>query len=156
MKLIILNILFLIFPFNSNSDSRYKNFIHFVSSNYKIPKPIQDNCNWHYAIVKTTIKNKKVVDYKVLNETSTDMKESFKFLIGYQLSDSSTPKEQSLVFCLTIENRKTSCKIPKTTSYTPTEVLSTVMSTYAHQKEVEPNTIFLFNPIISIVDDPIN
>lgn len=153
MKLII-NLLFLILPFTYQQESEYKDFRHFVHSKYLIPKSVQNNCNWHYAIVKTTIRNRKIVEYKILNETSEDMKKSFVFLAGYRFSNKNIPKNQTLVFCLTIENLKTSCDIPRTINYTSTEVLSKVMSGYAHQREIEPNTVFLFNPIISMIEDP--
>jgi hypothetical protein len=154
MKLTIINLLFLIFPFTNQQESEYKDFRHFVSSKYFIPKSVQSNCNWHYAIVKATIKDRKIIGYKILNETSDDIKKSFKFLTGYRFLNKNIPKNQILVFCLSIENLKTSCDIPRTINYTPTEVLSKVMSGYAHQREIEPNSVFLFNPIISIMEDP--
>jgi hypothetical protein len=77
MKLTIINLLFLTLPFTYQQDIKYKDFIHFVSGKYFIPKSIINNCNWHYAVVKTTIKNRKIVEYKILNEAPDDIKKSF-------------------------------------------------------------------------------
>ncbi|MGY4535962.1 hypothetical protein ACVW0P_000356 [Mucilaginibacter sp. UYNi724] len=153
MKLLTINLLFFILPFTNFKESKYQNFVHFVSSRYLIPKSAINNCNWHYAIVKTIVKDRKVINYKILNEAPDDIKKSFKFLIGYQFSNKIKKPNQNLVFCLTIENLKTECQIPKTINYTPSEVLGLVMSTLAHQQEMEPNMVFLLDPIISIMND---
>lgn len=154
MKLLLIFILplWLIFP---PRQSDFTPFINFVSTKYKLPKAFEKGCNWYYAIVKVTTNDRNVVTgYQVLNNVGLEIKDSFKYLIGYKFSSKMAIHKQPIVFCFEHENRDRNCLLSNP-NYYPSEIIGNVLTVFDSQAQKQPNTIFIYNLVTSVISDPV-
>jgi hypothetical protein len=146
-----LGLLFILLPFFSiaqSSIASYDNFIRFVGKNYRANAEIRRNCDWQYAVVKVNVDgNNRIVDYTILNEVTGALKNSFKYLQGYQFDKTIPIKKQPVVFYFTIQNDNDDCDV-KPQNHLPSEATIAVFSVFNEQFLKEPQTIFIYEPVL--------
>ncbi len=133
---------------------RLAGFTGFVGSKLNIPKSMLYDCSWNYAIVKaTTDKNGQITSWKCLNEVPDSLNSAFKFLIGYQFDPKLNINKHPVVFYVSVANIAV-CNKPAQRPYTPNEVVELIFDRFLRQVGEEPNTIFIFEPIIYQLELP--
>ena len=138
-------------------NNKFQNLITFVSKNYRLPDKFRDDCNWYYAIVNCELdQNNKIINYKLLNEAPKELYKSFSFLKSYTFPKIDNVKNHSVVFCLTIENKKENCKIERNVFYTPSEITAQIYYQISQQISKRPKTFLLDQVIVIPVYDTIN
>jgi hypothetical protein len=84
MKYVVIAALFPMLMF-SKSHVNYDDLLYYTAKKFRAPESVNRICTWQYAIIKLqTNKSNQVVSYSILNNVSTDLTNSLKYLIGYQ------------------------------------------------------------------------
>lgn len=131
------------------NSSKYEEFYSFASKGFNPPDSVKKSCDWHYALVEIkTDQTNRIISYKLLNRTGVGLKNYFYYLIGYRFSPKITINKHPVVFCISIDNDKTSCSLTRR-QFSPSEVLGGFFANLEPLLESDPKAIIL--PRILIV-----
>jgi hypothetical protein len=133
----------------------FEKFRYFVIHKYKTPPSLKADCNWRYAYVKLKVNGaNKVIDYNTLNDVSDTLKNSLAYLKGYQFPRDMPIKQKPIVFMFIQDNLREDCKIPRSVVHTPTEMANMLLFYLGEQVKKEPQTIVLYQPILTTLQGP--
>ncbi|EHQ25531.1 hypothetical protein [Mucilaginibacter paludis] len=158
MKTLLISLTFLLsflVSFGQQKRTGFDDFHSFVQEKYNVPASVRNNCDWQYAIVKLTVDdNNRVTNYTTLNEVSKDFFNSLAHLKGYQFNRNIPIHKRPVVFYLTIENDEHPCDVPP--KHITSAMATSSVFAYLHaQQEKQPNTLFIFNPIVILLLEPV-
>lgn len=154
MKFLLIKLLLILFiPIRSD----FTPFLDFVRFKFYPPESVKRVCTWQYAIIKVkTDRNNVITSYHVENKVSSDLINSFSFLKGYAFDKNIPINKHPIVFCVSIENRRTdSCDIPKPLNYKHEEPASKLKLYKLQHANKKMDLIYIKTIITEIVYDPI-
>lgn len=114
----------------------------YISKHFVVPAELRTDCNWNYLAVELTVNSQNRIEYKILNQVSTNLVKCLEFMENYIVQSDQITEFPDLIF-ITVQNETGNCGNKPIKTPLPGDVTAEILKIVTDEIAVYPKIKFL-------------